>query len=145
MRIDSNIAKLVGRGTLDRSVGSIQARLLKVLMVSLVGLLMLCGCVTWFVAYTVANDAYDHALLDPVMDIVQNVRQEPSGPTLTLTAREQEALLFDGSDRVFFQVRDPAGEWFAGGTCDLPAPPERLAPRVPVFYSAIVAGAPLRV
>lgn len=129
----------------DRSVGSIQARLLKVLMVSLLGLLMLCGCVTWFVAYTVANDAYDHALLDPVMDIVQNVRQEPSGPTLTLTAREQEALLFDGSDRVFFQVRDPAGEWFAGGTRDLPAPPERLAPRVPVFYSAIVAGAPLRV
>jgi len=71
----------------DRSVGSIQARLLKVLMVSLLGLLMLCGGVTWFVAYTVANDAYDHGLLDPVMDIVQNVRQGDDGPTLTLSPR----------------------------------------------------------
>lgn len=128
-----------------RAVGSIQARLLKVLMVALLGLLSLCGCVTWLVAYRVANDAYDHALLDPMMDIVQNVRQGSDGPTLRLSSREQEALLFDGSDRVFFQVRDPAGKWFAGGTRDLPAPPERLLPRVPLFYSASVADTAIRV
>ena len=40
--------------------GSIQARLLRVLMVSLIGLLALCAGVTWFVAFRVANDAYDH-------------------------------------------------------------------------------------
>jgi two-component system, OmpR family, sensor histidine kinase TctE len=129
----------------ERSAGSIQARLLKVLMVSLLGLLILSGCVTWFVAYTVANDAYDHSLLDPVMDIVQNVRQGPDGPSLTLSAREQEALLFDGSDRVFFQVRDGAGKWFAGGTRDLPPPPEKLLPRVPLFYSASVADTAIRI
>ena len=129
----------------DRSVGSIQARLLKVLMVSLLGLLMLCGGVTWFVAYTVANDAYDHGLLDPVMDIVQNVRQGDDGPTLTLSPREREALLFDGSDRVFFQVRDRAGKWFAGGTRDLPTAPAKLLARVPLFYSASVADTAVRI
>jgi two-component system sensor histidine kinase TctE len=129
----------------DSDVGSIQARLLRALMVSLLGLLILCGFVTWFVASRVANDAYDHALLDPIMDIVQNVRQGPEGPLLTLSAREQEALLFDGSDRVFFQVRDPTGRWFAGGTRDLPPPPERLVPRVPVFYNATVADSAVRI
>jgi len=129
----------------DSDVGSIQARLLRALMVSLLGLLILCGFVTWFVASRVANDAYDHALLDPIMDIGQNVRQGPEGPLLTLSAREQEALLFDGSDRVFFQVRDPTGRWFAGGTRDLPPPPERLVPRVPVFYNATVADSAVRI
>lgn len=129
----------------DRAAGSIQARLLKVLMVSLLGLLILSGGVTWFVAYRVANDAYDHALLDPVMDIVQNVRQGVDGPMLSLSAREQEALLFDGSDRVFFQVRGPDGKWFAGGARDLPAPPEAFVPRVPLFYSANVGDAAVRI
>ncbi|HJU24774.1 MAG TPA: sensor histidine kinase [Casimicrobiaceae bacterium] len=126
-------------------VGSIQARLLRTLMVSLLALLILSGFVTWFVAYRVANDAYDHALLDPVMDLVQNVRQGPNGPTLTLTAREQEALLFDGSDRVFFQVRDARGRWFAGGQRDLPPPPEPLVARVPTFYSATVGDSAVRI
>jgi two-component system sensor histidine kinase TctE len=125
--------------------GSIQARLLKVLMVSLVALLVLSGSVTWFVAYRVANDAYDHALLDPLMDIVQNVRQGADGPALSLSPREQEALLFDGSDRVFFQVRGPAGKWFAGGARDIPSAPEQLVPRVPVFYSTSVAGSAVRI
>lgn len=125
--------------------GSIQARLLKVLMVSLVALLVLSGSVTWFVAYRVANDAYDHALLDPLMDIVQNVRQGADGPALSLSPREQEALLFDGSDRVFFQVRGPAGKWFAGGARDIPPAPEQLVPRVPVFYSTSVAGSAVRI
>ena len=92
-----------------------------------------------------ANEAYDHALLDPVMDIVQNVREDQDGPSLTLSPREQEVLLFDGSDRVFFQVRSPSGQWFAGGTRDLPAPPEPLTPRVPSFYSASVGDAPVRI
>lgn len=129
----------------DRPIGSIQARLLKALMASLLPLLLLCGGVTWFVAYRVANDAYDHALLDPVMDIVQNVRQGPDGATLTLTEQEQAALLFDGSDRVFFRVRGPDGRWIAGGLHDLPAPPATLVPRVPRFYSASVDRVPLRI
>ncbi|MDQ2916620.1 MAG: sensor histidine kinase [Pseudomonadota bacterium] len=128
------------------AVGSIQARLLKVLMVSLVGVMILCACVTWLVAYKVANDAYDHDLLDPAMDIVQNVRQGPHGPTLTLSPLEQEALLFDGSDRVFFQVRGPAGKWYGDGTRDLPPPPpERLVAGVPVFYSATVGDTAIRI
>ncbi|MEO9163899.1 MAG: sensor histidine kinase N-terminal domain-containing protein, partial [Casimicrobiaceae bacterium] len=128
------------------AVGSIQARLLKVLMVSLVGVMILCACVTWLVAYKVANDAYDHDLLDPAMDIVQNVRQGPNGPTLTLSSLEQEALLFDGSDRVFFQVRGPAGKWYGDGTRDLPPPPpERLVAGVPVFYSATVGDTAIRI
>jgi len=128
-----------------QGAGSIQRRLLKVLMVSLVALLVLSGSVTWFVAYRVANDAYDHALLDPLMDIVQNVRQGADGPTLSLSPREQAALLFDGSDRVFFQVRGPAGKWFAGGARDIPEAPERLVPREPVFYNANVAQSAVRI
>lgn len=125
--------------------GSIQARLLRTLMISLFGLLVLSALATWFVAYRVANDAYDHALLDPMMDIVQNVRQGPDGPKLTLSPREQEALLFDGSDRVFFRIRDSTGHWYAGGKHDLPAPPGRLVPRMPVFYNATIDDSTVRI
>jgi two-component system sensor histidine kinase TctE len=125
--------------------GSIQSRLLRVLMVSLMGLLGLCAGVTWFVAFRVATDAYDHGLLDPLMDIVQNVREGAAGPSLALSPREQEALLFDGSDRVFFGIRDARGRWFAGGAHDIPRPPERLAPRKPQFYSATVSDAEVRI
>jgi two-component system sensor histidine kinase TctE len=126
-------------------VGSIQRRLLRVLMLSLAGLLALCAAVTWFVAYRVANDAYDHALLDPVMDIVQNVREGPKGPLLALSHREQEALLFDGSDRVFFDVRDPRGRWYSGGARDIPMPPGPLAARKPLFYSATMNDSAVRI
>jgi two-component system sensor histidine kinase TctE len=130
----------------DRAAaGSLQARLLRVLMVSLVGLLLLCGAVTWFVAFRVANDAYDHALLDPLMDLVQNVHEGPLGPALALSPREQEALLFDGSDRVFFGIRDARGRWFAGGARDIPSPSETLAARKPQFYSATVNDAAVRI
>ena len=125
-------------------VGSIQARLLRVLMLSLAGLLVLCAAVTWFVAYRVANDAYDHALLDPVMDLVQNVHEGPQGPLLELSPREQEALLFDGSDRVFFDVRDPHGRWYSGGARTIPRD-RHLVRRVPAFYTATVSGEEVRI
>lgn len=128
-----------------RAMGSIQRRLLWSLTGVLLALVLLTSVVTYLVAYSAANDAYDHSLLDPVMDIVQHVRVDLAGSTLKLTRREQEALMFDGSDRVFFQVRDPNGAWFAGGTRDIPAPPDTLVPRVPFFYSATVDGAPVRI
>ena len=128
-----------------RGMGSIQRRMLRSLTVVLLALVVLTSVVTYLVAYSAANDAYDHSLLDPVMDIVQNVRVGSGGSTLKLTRREQEALMFDGSDRVFFQVRDPVGVWFAGGTRDIPAPPAALVRRVPMFYSATVDGAPVRI
>ncbi|HSQ80114.1 MAG TPA: sensor histidine kinase N-terminal domain-containing protein [Casimicrobiaceae bacterium] len=126
-------------------MGSIQRRMLWSLTGVLLALVGLTSVVTYLVAYSAANDAYDHSLLDPVMDIVQNVNVDSGRATLKLTPREQEALMFDGSDRVFFQVRDPGGRWFAGGTRDIPAPPEALVPRVPHFYSATVADAPVRI
>jgi signal transduction histidine kinase len=127
------------------AAGSIQARLLRALMVSLAALLLLCAGVTWFVAFRVANDAYDHGLLDPLMDIVQNVGEGPLGPSLALSPREQQALLFDGSDRVFFGIRDARGRWFTGGAQDIPPPPGRLAARAPQFYSATVNDAAVRI
>jgi two-component system sensor histidine kinase TctE len=129
----------------QREAGSLQARLLRVLMVSLVALLLLSAGVTWFVAFRVANDAYDHGLLDPMMDIVQNVREGPLGPSLALSPREQEALLFDGSDRVFFGIRDARGRWFSGGVQDIPRPSANLSPRKPQFYSATVNDADVRI
>ncbi|MGE5087887.1 MAG: sensor histidine kinase [Candidatus Levyibacteriota bacterium] len=126
-------------------MGSIQRRMLWSLTGVLLTLVFLTSIVTYLVAYSAANDAYDHSLLDPVMDIVQNVSVDSGRPTLKLTRREQEALMFDGSDRVLFQVRDREGNWFAGGSRNLPAPPAALVPRVPLFYSADVDGSPVRI
>jgi two-component system sensor histidine kinase TctE len=128
-----------------RGTGSIQARLMRVLMVSLACLLLLSAAVTWFVAYRVANDAYDRALLAPVLDIVQNVRDGPLGPTLALSAGEQNALLYDESDRMFLAIRDARGRWYSGGAQDISPPPSKLALRIPAFYGETIGGEAVRV
>src|ERR1700704_1070583 len=84
---------------------SIRHRLLLFLISSL--LLMLSGAalVTYLVATNSANNAYDRSLLDPVLDIADNVTVDSAGAHLALPKKALEALVFDKVDTVIFQIR----------------------------------------
>src|SRR5438046_9625444 len=90
-----------------------------------------------FVPYRIALDAapnaYDCALLDPVLAIASHLRRTGSRLELDLPSIAIEALRIDTEDRVYYQVLGPGGELIAG-TPRLPAPPERLAPDEHGFY-----------
>jgi len=100
--------------------------------------------VSYRIALSAANKAYDSALLDPVLAIASHLRRTGNQLELDLPTIAIEALRIDTEDRVFFQVLGPAGELIAG-TPRLPGPPEPLSSGEHVFYDAKLEGEPVRV
>ena len=114
----------------------------------LIGPLLLLVTAGSFVSYRIAlnaaTQAYDSALLDPVLAIASHLRRTGDHLELDLPSIAIEALRIDTEDRVYYQVLGPDGELIAG-TPRLPAPPERLAPEEHIFYDTRLEGERVRV
>ena len=122
---------------------SIRRRLLVFLISSL--LLMLSGgaTVAYLVAVKSANDAYDRSLLDPAIDIADNVIVDAAGAQVNLPQKALEALVFDHIDKVVYQVRSASGS-IVDGVEDL-APAPELGPGQHVFFDTTYEGEPIRI
>src|SRR5262249_36304700 len=82
---------------------------------------------------------YDRSLLDPALDISENLQVDAAGVAhVDLPPKALEALVYDQVDRVVFQVRSPDGSIIAGDE-DLPPPPE-LGPGQQSFFDATSGG-----
>jgi two-component system sensor histidine kinase TctE len=122
---------------------SIRSRLLQFLLGSLLLMVVGAAVVTYIVAVHAANDAYDRSLLDPVVDIAENITIGPSGPRVDLPRKAIEALTYDQIDRVIYQVRAADGR-IVDGAADLPEP--RIARSEDyVFFDGVHLGEPIRV
>jgi hypothetical protein len=77
---------------------SIRRRLLFFLIPSLLFLVLCGGVLTYGVALSVATSAYDRSLLDPVLDMAENIRIGADGPHLDLLMQAQQALMYDHLD-----------------------------------------------
>ena len=92
--------------------------------------LLLAGAVTaYWVALRSATKAYDRALFDTALAIVEQLAIRDGKPALPLTAQARDVLLVDKFDQVFFAVRGPNGE-LLDGEAGLPMPPPRLPKEV---------------
>ena len=112
---------------------SIRRRLLIFLSGSLLVMIVGAAGVTYWVALRAANDAYDRSLLDPALDIAENIRADAAGARVDLPKKALEALAYDQLDKVIFQVRSSDGG-LVDGVADLPPPPA-LAPGQQHFSS----------
>ena len=101
------------------------------------------AAVTYWVAVHSANNAYDRSLLDPALDISENLRFDSAGAEVDLPPKALEALVYDQVDRVVFQVRSPDNAIVAGDR-DLPPPPE-LGPGQQSFFTTSSSGEEMRV
>ena len=89
--------------------------------------LLLAGAVTaYLVALRSATKAYDRALFDTALAIVEQLTIQDGKPVLPLTAQARDVLLVDKFDQVFFAVRGPNGE-LLDGEPGLPMPIESTA------------------
>jgi len=122
---------------------SIRRRVLTFLIPSLLLLVLLGAWFSYFDAVNIAASSYDRSLLDPALDMAENVRVGADGPRLNMLAQAQEALLYDREDRLVFQIRDAQGSVIAGSP-DLAAPPA-LAPGERVFFDGLYENEPLRI
>jgi len=93
---------------------SVRRRLLILLTCSLLMLVAGATTVTYWIAVRAANAAYDRALLDPAVDLSDNIRMESGTARLELSRDAQDALMYDQSDKVVFQIRDSQGRIVAG-------------------------------
>jgi signal transduction histidine kinase len=122
---------------------SIRRRLLRVLLPSLLFLVLCGGALTYLVALRVATSAYDRSLLDPALDMAQNVRVNADGPHLDMLIQAQEALLYDHADEMVFQIRDARDRVIAGTQELAPSPALRVGE--PGFYDGTYRNEPVRI
>ncbi|MGH8850852.1 MAG: sensor histidine kinase, partial [Casimicrobiaceae bacterium] len=98
---------------------------------------------TYGVALSVATSAYDRSLLDPALDMAENVRTGTDGPHLDMLMQAQEALMYDHIDTMVFQIRAADGRVIAG-TPDLAAAPV-LGDGERRFYDGVYRNEPVRI
>ena len=121
---------------------SIRRRLLVFLSGALLLMIVGASSVTYLVALRAANDAYDRSLLDPALDIADNIRVDATGARVDLPQKALEVLVYDHLDTVIFQVRSDRNQ-IIDGDAQLPAPPA-MAPGEHRFFDRIHRGERLR-
>ncbi|HEX4522562.1 MAG TPA: sensor histidine kinase [Casimicrobiaceae bacterium] len=122
---------------------SIRRRLLFFLIPSLLFLVLCGGVLTYGVALSVATSAYDRSLLDPALDMAENIRVGADGPHLDLLMQAQQALMYDHVDTMVFQIRDAEGRVIAGAD-DLAAAPA-LRDGETRFFDGVYRNDPVRI
>ncbi len=122
---------------------SIRRRLLLFLVSSAALMVSGAAAVTYLVALHSANNAYDRSLLDPALDIADNVRLDVSGAHVDLPQKALEALVYDQVDKVIFQVRSQENA-IIDGVPDLPPPPDFAAGQH-MFFDGTYHGEKIRV
>lgn len=130
-------------GERPEGVRSIRRRLLLFLIPSLLFLVLCAAALTYAVALGVATTNYDRSLLDPALDLADNIRVGDDGPHLDMLVQAQQALLFDHVDTMVFQIR-AADSRVIAGTPDLAIPPP-LTVGEPRFFDGLYAGEPVRI
>ena len=121
---------------------SIRRRLLVFLSGALLLMIVGASSVTYWVALRAANDAYDRSLLDPALDIADNIRVDATGARVDLPQKALEVLVYDHLDTVIFQVRSDRDQIIDGDPV-LPAPPA-IAPGEHLFFDGMHRGERLR-
>jgi signal transduction histidine kinase len=134
---------MIESGLLKRD--SLRAQLLWWLMLPLVLVLMLDAVISYRVALSFANNAYDEGLFDTASALAQQVKAEGGTVEVNLPLQAQEILESDPYDKVFYQVLTPDGTQVAGRQ-NLPPPPFPATAETPVrYYDTEVNQTPIRV
>ena len=99
--------------------------------------------IEYIAAVNSANDAFDHALTNSTIALIDNIRVNQGRVEVRLTEGVLNALALDEQDQLFYQVTGPDNELLLGNF-DLPRPPANIGID-PVYYDAVYRGEKIRV
>lgn len=119
-------------------MNSIRLRLLKWLIGPILVLNLAGAALTYLLAWTPAQLAFDQGLSDAALALAARVRQGPQGAVLDLPAQAEQVLRADRADATYFAVRRADGALLAGDA-DFPV----LGPAG--VQDAVARGEPVRV
>jgi two-component system sensor histidine kinase TctE len=122
---------------------SIRRLLLGWLLVPLALVLVASEVASYGAALTIADEAYDRALLNPALALAQRLSAVEGPVVLDLPVAAGEVLRVDATDHVYFAVR--ARGRLLGGQAELAPPPELPDEDAPIFYDGRVGVEPVRI
>jgi two-component system sensor histidine kinase TctE len=123
-------------------MSSIRLRLLKwligpILLINLAG-----AALTYMLAWTPAQLAFDHSLIDAAGALTARLRPGPGQVQVDLPRQAEQVLRADDVDATYFVVRGADGSLLAG---DADFPPLPAAAAAAVAYDGAMRGEPVRV
>jgi two-component system, OmpR family, sensor histidine kinase TctE len=124
--------------------GSLRRLLLGWLLLPLLALLGIGVAISYAVALRAATQAYDRALLDPVLALAQHIKVVGDKVTVDLPEAARDVLLVDSYDRLYYEVRG-SGNVLIAGAQGFVQPSVSLIADVPKFYDGTYHGSKLRV
>lgn len=104
-----------------RKPNSLRAQLVVWTMLPMFGVMVVSAIATYWIAFSVANRAYDYSLEDEARTIAARIHTESDAPSVDLPAEVREVLEYDPLDKVYFDVQSRRHGLLAGRTA-LPLP-----------------------
>lgn len=123
-------------GRSERTRRTLRQRLLLFLLVPMVGLLVVSLLTDYRFAFTPAQEAYDHALIDDAVALAGRVHARGLAIEVDLPAAAEAVLRSDSTDIEFIAVYGPDGGLMAGDAGLLPDPV--VADRTPLIADAML-------
>jgi two-component system sensor histidine kinase TctE len=117
---------------------SIRLRLLKWLLGPLLLINLAAATLTYLLAWTPAQLAFDQSLADAATALAARLRHDQDGVRIDLPREAEQVLRSGDVDVTWFAVRNPKGQLLAGDA-DFPGMPAALAP-----YDTVMRGEPVR-
>ena len=121
----------------------LRRQLLRWLLTPLFLLLTADTFISYWVATSFSQRAYDRSLVDIAREVSLHLRSGDGKLELDMSEEARRLLFTDPIDRIYFEVTALDGRVVAGRPI---APPGHAAPRAPErFYNGVVDGAPVRI
>ncbi|HET7832470.1 MAG TPA: sensor histidine kinase N-terminal domain-containing protein [Gallionella sp.] len=130
--------------TLERWLGrnTLRRQLTLWLVIPLFVLWVVSARLEYIAAVASANNAFDHALINSTIALVDNIRVDQGRIEVKRTEGVLNTLALDEKDQLFYQVIGPGNE-LLNGNVDLPRPPVSVGME-PVFYDGEYHGDKIR-
>ena len=123
---------------------SIRVNLLKWLIAPLLLINMLGGALTYWLAWTPAQTAFDQSLADTAWAIIPRLSEINGQLNINLPRKEEQILRVDHFNLVYFTVRNTQGGILAGDR-DFPTLPFPAKANDPLSYDGYMRGEPIRI
>lgn len=122
--------------------GSVRGRLLRLLLLPLLGVLFLSVWSDYRTAAEPANEAYDLALVDGALAIAAHIRTHGTGLSVHLPPEADTVLRTDRHDQIYYRVDGPDGAFLAGDL-DLPVV-QSIQEQTPFYVDTRYRDQPIR-
>ena len=107
-------------------------------------MLIIGAIAAYFIALRAATQAYDRALMDPVLALAQHTKLVNGVVVIDLPEAARNILMVDAFDRMYYEVRDHKNRLIAGEQ-GFPTAPHGLVAEMPNFHETRYRGSKIRV